>query len=100
MLHTVKTDRGEPISWRDPTDIRTELRTLSASLSTARERYAALEVARDLLRSYRRDEATSEAFDALLESARATLGELGEGAERLAELQKEMRDTLCLMQRI
>lgn len=100
MLHTVKTDRGEPISWRDPTDIRTELRTLSASLSTARERYAALEVARDLLRSYRRDEATSEAFDALLESARATLGELGAGAERLAELQKEMRDTLCLMQRI
>ena len=100
MLHTVKTDRGEPMSWRDPTDIRTELRTLSASLSTARERYAALEVARDLLRSYRRDEATAEAFDALLESARATLGELGEGAERLAELQKEMRDTLCLMQRI
>lgn len=100
MLHTVKTDRGEPISWRDPTDIRTELRTLSASLSTARERYAALEVARDLLRSYRRDEATSEAFDALLESARATLGELGAGAERLAELQKEMRDTLCLMQRM
>lgn len=100
MLHIVKTDRGEPISWRDPTDIRTELRTLSASLSTARERYAALEVARDLLRSYRRDEATSEAFDALLESARATLGELGEGAERLAELQKEMRDTLCLMQRM
>lgn len=100
MLHTLMTDRGEPIPWRDPVDIRTELRTLSESLSVARERYAALEVARDLLRSYRRDEATAEAFDALVESARTTLGELGEGAERLAELQKEMRDTLCLMQRM
>lgn len=100
MLHTIVTGRGEPIPWRDPADIRTELHTLSESLSAARERYAALEVARDLLRSYRRDEATADAFDALVESARATLGELGEGAERLKELQKEMRDTLCLIQRM
>lgn len=59
-----------------------------------------MEVARDLLRTYRRDEATAEAFDALVESARTTLGEIATGAERLTELQKEMRDTLCLIQRM
>ena len=100
MLHTIVNDRGEPIPWRDPVDIRTDLDTISKNLATARERYAALEVARDLLRTYRRDETTAEAFEALVESAKATLGEIGDGAERLTELQKEMRDTLCLMQRM
>lgn len=100
MLHTIVNDRGEPIPWRDPIDIRTDLTALSKSIATARERYAALEVARDLLRTYRRDVATAEAFDALVESARMTLGEIATGAERLTELQKEMRDTLCLIQRM
>lgn len=100
MIHLQETDRGEPYSWRDPSDIRREMETLSGALAAAHERYAALEVARDLIRDYRQDDAASDAFGQLVESARDTLTHIDRYVERIAELQKEMKDTLCLMQRI
>ena len=51
MLHTIVNDRGEPIPWRDPIDIRTDLTALSKSIATARERYAAWAAARARLRT-------------------------------------------------
>ena len=100
MLNFVEHRRGETISWRDPADIRSEIGETSKAFATLWERYAALEAARDLLRDYRQDDSTSEAFDCLAESARLTCGEMERYTEHLTELEKEMRDTLCLLQRM
>ena len=100
MLHYVEKGADEPTVWRDPCDIRTEINRVGRGITAAHERYAALEAARDALNHHTEDCRTEELLDVLLGEAKAALGEIDGYGEELRALQKEMSETLCLMQRM
>lgn len=100
MLHDIQKGADEPLIWRDPCDIRTEINRVGRGIAAAHERYAALEAARDVLTSYTDEPLTEELLTTLSEAAKQTLGEIDRYGEQLQGLQKEMNETLCLLQRM
>ncbi len=100
MLHYVKNGCGEVQSWRDPEDISEEMTRLKRRIGAAQECYAALEVARRSLVNYPDEDETQEVLDLLMGEAKERLSHISAACEQLHVLQKEMRDTVCLLLRM
>ncbi|MBQ4324417.1 MAG: hypothetical protein IJC29_01350 [Clostridia bacterium] len=99
MLHTTIKGTDEPLVWRDLGDIRHEIHRLGRGIAAAHERYAALEAARDTIVTYLDDARTKELIQTLFDEAKETLDELDGYGVRLKGLQKELKKTLCLLQK-
>ncbi len=102
MLHFVKNEQGEPTIWRDPADIRAEMNDINRRITSAHTCYAALEMAcRRLMEAPEEEtEGVRELLDTLLGEAHSTLDEIDDACGKWNLLQKELRDTRCLLLRM
>ena len=100
MLHYVECGENSPLIWRDPEDISTELIRLEQEISAAHARYTALKGARDTLAEHLEDQKTKALLDILLDEGRQALTDIQEYHLKMRCLQKEMSETLCLIQRM
>ncbi len=102
MLHFVKNEREEPILWRDPADIREEMDDVGRRITSAHTCYAALELACKKLMDAptEQTEGVRTLLGTLLGEARATLDDIDDACGRMNLLQKELRDTRCLILRM
>ncbi len=99
MLHFVKNEREEPTIWRDPADIREEIDDVAHRISSAHTCYAALELAcRHLMDTTDKEsEAVRALLGTLLGEARSVLDDIDDACGEMNLLQKELRDTRCLL---
>ncbi len=97
MLHFVKNEKEEPTLWRDPEDIHGEMRELARRMTAVHTCYTALETACRTLGEAREHEEVRTLLDTLLGEARVTLEEIDVACERMNELNREMRETRCLL---
>ncbi len=102
MLHYVKNEQGEPTIWRDPADIRAEMEEVNHRITTAHTCYAALELAcKHLMEAPKEEtEGVRELLDNLLGEAHTILNDIDDACGEMNLLQKELRDTRCLLLRI
>ncbi len=99
MLHYVKNQQGESTIWRDPADIREEMENINCRITSAHTCYAALELACKSLMNAPAEQAerVRTLLDTLLDEARATLDEIDDACGEMNLLQKELRETRCLL---
>lgn len=100
MLHYVECGMEISLAWRDPEEIHTEITRLEQDIATAKERYTALNVARNTLADHLEDPNTKALLDLLLDEGRQALIDIQLHYDRVRCLQKEMSETLCLIQRM
>ncbi len=100
MLHYVECGMEIPLVWRDPEDIHTEIFRLGQNIAAAHERYTALEGACSALAEYLEDPKTKDLLDLLLDEGRQALMDIEQYHEHIRCLQREMSETLCLIQRM
>ncbi len=100
MLHYVKKEKEEPLAWRDPGDIREEMRETCRKIAAAHTCYEVLETACKRLASVPDREATATLLDTLLGEARETLSQIDEACVEMNSLAKELRETRCLLIRM
>ncbi len=99
MLHFVKNEREEPIIWRDPADIQEEMRDVNRRIISAHTCYAALELACKHLMDApcEGEDDVRTLLTNLLGEARTTLDDIDDACGKMNVLQKELRDTRCLV---
>ena len=100
MLHYVECGMEIPLVWRDPEDIHTEIFCLGQNIAAAHERYTALTGACNAMTEHAEDQKTKALLELLLDEGRQALIDIEHYHEKIQGLQKEMSETLCLIQKM